>query len=185
MGGSGSGNFHHWHRPTKKRTVEGCLQLDINRWTREGSLKAGIRGYGSWTWTHGDGSTSSIRYTVDTLDPSRRVVYLSYSVGRAGSTEQEALNYPVGLTTTVPRFGGLRWWFICPLVVNDRPCLRRVGKLYLPGNERYFGCRHCHDLTYTSCQESHKFDSLYRFMAGNMGWDFVTVKQTMQRMERR
>jgi hypothetical protein len=45
-----------------------------------------------------------------------------------------------------------RWSFICPLIVNGRPCGRRVGKLYLPPSARYFGCRHCHGLTYTSAQ---------------------------------
>ena len=29
-----------------------------------------------------------------------------------------------------------------------------MGKLYLPPGGRYFGCRHCHDLTYRSRQES-------------------------------
>jgi hypothetical protein len=28
--------------------------------------------------------------------------------------------------------------------------------LYLPGRARYFGCRHCHDLTYQSAQEHDK-----------------------------
>jgi hypothetical protein len=40
--------------------------------------------------------------------------------------------------------------------VNGRPCQRRVGKLYLPPGGRYYGCRHCHALTYTSCQEHDK-----------------------------
>lgn len=31
-------------------------------------------------------------------------------------------------------------------------CGRRVRRLYLVG--RYFGCRHCHALTYTSTQQS-------------------------------
>jgi hypothetical protein len=35
-------------------------------------------------------------------------------------------------------------------------CGRRVGKLYLPPGGRYYGCRQCHDLTYTSCQQSDK-----------------------------
>jgi hypothetical protein len=60
-----------------------------------------------------------------------------------------------------------------------------VGKLYLPPGAGYYGCRHCHELTYTSCQESHQYDSLYRFMAGNMGTDFATVKQAMARIGKR
>src|SRR5262249_46565638 len=103
----------------------------------------------------------------------------------AGSPEQQSLNYPIGLTSTVPRFGGLRWWFVCPLVVRGVPCRRRVGKLYLPGNARYFGCRRCYDLTYTSCQESGKHDHLYALLAANMGTTPQEVKQLMRILERR
>jgi len=48
----------------------------------------------------------------------------------------------------------MRWWFICPLIVNGRPCRRRVAKLY--GNGRYFGCRTCKGLVYRSSQEAHQ-----------------------------
>jgi hypothetical protein len=91
--------------------------------------------------------------------------------------------YPARLAPSHPRFGGLRWWFICPLTVNGVACGRRVGKLYLLG--RYYGCRHCHGLTYTSCQESHKYDGLIRFMARDMGKDFDAVKRIMNRMGKR
>jgi hypothetical protein len=63
------------------------------------------------------------------------------------------VNYRVDLTATRPRFGGLCWWFVCPLVVGGLGCDRRVGKLYLPPGGRYYGCRHCYGLTYTSCQQ--------------------------------
>jgi hypothetical protein len=75
-------------------------------------------------------------------------VQLAYRCPATG----EQLAYPVRLVTTRCHFGGSRWWFRCPLVKNGHPCGRRVRRLYLRG--RYFGCRHCHDLTYTSSQES-------------------------------
>src|SRR5262249_51545398 len=62
------------------------------------------------------------------------------------------LDYSVRLVTTPCHLGGVRWWFICPLSRNGVGCGRRVRKLYLCG--KYFGCRHCHNLTYRSCQES-------------------------------
>jgi hypothetical protein len=77
---------------------------------------------------------------------------------------------------------GLRWWFVCPLIGQGRTCARRVGKLYLPPGSRYFGCRHCHELTYTSCQESRKHDSLFRHLALSTGMDFLTVKRAMDRL---
>jgi hypothetical protein len=48
-------------------------------------------------------------------------------------------------------YGGLRPWLICIA------CGGRVALLYLRG--KYFACRHCHNLTYTSCQEA---DSRFR-----------------------
>jgi len=48
-------------------------------------------------------------------------------------------------------YGGHRPWLIC------MHCGRRVAALYLRG--KYFACRHCYNLTYTSCQES---DSRFR-----------------------
>jgi hypothetical protein len=122
---------------------------------REGILKGGVRQTGSWCW-YRDASlkeqTAAISFVVNTLDQTGPWLRLSDTL----TARQEQLDYRVGLTTTRPRFGGLRWWFVCPLVVNGRSCGRRVGKLYLPPRGRYFGCRHCYDLTYTSCQEHDK-----------------------------
>lgn len=182
MGGSGSGNYYHWWRPRKKTAVEECLSIDANRWVREGILKAGVHLKGSWRWTYRSGGECSIGYEVRTLDMGRPLLFLSYSWKEPDSGRKEPVAYPVSLATTRPRFGGLRWWFICPLSRNGWSCNRRVGKLYLPPGARYFGCRRCYDLTYTSCQESHKSDALYRFMARSMNEDFATVKQIMNRL---
>ena len=45
------------------------------------------------------------------------------------------------LTSTTPRFGGLRYWFLCPR------CGRRVGKLY---HVERWACRRCLNLAYQS-----------------------------------
>jgi hypothetical protein len=60
-----------------------------------------------------------------------------------------------------------------------------VGKLYLPPGGSYYGCRHCHRLTYTSSQESGKYNGLFWRIAGEMGQDFATVKRLMNRMGKR
>jgi hypothetical protein len=153
MGGPRSGNRYHSHRPLAKITVEGCLDIDANLWGREGIIRAGAWQSGVWTWTFGIGG-SSISYEADTRNPERATVRLAYSWRERGSPERHE-DYHVRLTTTRPHFGGRRWWFVCPLVIDGRPCNRRAGKLYLPPDGRYFGCRRCYDLTYTSCQQSH------------------------------
>ncbi|HVS38779.1 MAG TPA: hypothetical protein VMS17_24700 [Gemmataceae bacterium] len=92
--------------------------------------------------------------------PQLRLFY-SWKWGAKG--EPQSADYHVRLATTRPRFGGLRWWFICPLAANAQPCNRRVGKLYLPSQQRYFGCRRCYDLTYASVQQHDKrVDALRR-----------------------
>src|SRR5262245_60448390 len=109
---------------------------------REGILKAGERRVGNWCWVYHSGRENSVTYEANTLDQAYPFVRLSYTFTRAGTQERDSLDYRVKLTTTRPRFGGVRWWFVCPLVVNGGACNRRVGKLYLPPGSRYFGCRH-------------------------------------------
>ena len=46
------------------------------------------------------------------------------------------------LTTTVPHFGGVRYWYVCP------DCRRRVAKLYPFDEDRQFRCRLCRELVY-------------------------------------
>ena len=147
---------------------------------REEILRADVHQRGGWGWrdSRTGAQTSSLTYEVNTLDVTDPWLRLSYTLTRSG----EQADYHVRLTTTRPRFGGLRWWFLCPLSLNGRTCGRRVAKLYLPPRDRYFGCRHCHDLTYTSCQESHKFDGLYRLLAQNTGMDIGMVKRALDRI---
>jgi len=85
------------------------------------------------------------------------------------------------LQTTPTAIGGMRWWFTCALLVSGRSCGRRVSKLCLPPGSRYFGCRRCHDLTYASCQESHKYDRLFRSLADDTGIDERLVKSMFAR----
>jgi hypothetical protein len=183
MGGTGSGNHYHWWRSGKKDTVEDCRWLESNRWMREGILAPNVWHTGSWCWFRADDGktrTADITYEVNTIEVAPWV-RLHYSFKATG----DALDYKVRLATTRPQFGGIRWWFICPLIVNGVPCGRRVGKLYLAPRARHFGCRHCHELTYTSCQESHKNDCFYRSMARNTGYDFLTVKKAMDSIGKR
>jgi len=138
MGGIGSGNRY---RCGAKNTVEGRTSLDINRWVREGCITAGRSFSTQWTW--GDGSTSSISVRVESADSIR----LSYRTRSGGEVDWTDVNYSIPLTRTPCRFGGERTWFLCP----GRDCGRRVAKLYCAG--RYYVCRHCGNLAYSSQRE--------------------------------
>ena len=179
MGGPNSGNFHPFGRPGRKDVVEDCLALDANRLMRDGVLRAGVRLSSGLTWT--DGRTGavlgSVGFAVDTTDPGDPWVRLSYTVDPSDAAVEDR----VGLCTTRPHLGGLRWWFRCPGPPGGAPCGRRAGKLYLPPDERHFGCRRCHALTYTSCRESRQFDTAFRHVAKHSGLPFWLVKRGLGR----
>jgi hypothetical protein len=81
---------------------------------------------------------------------------LRYLVWDPAWQQREVVGYQVQLLAERTRFGGLRWYFLCPLIVDGEPCQRRAGKLYLPPGGHYFGCRRCYGLTYTSRKESRR-----------------------------
>ena len=161
-----------------------CLLLDANRWMREGILAPGSYRSGLWIWKYRGERENSVSYAVSTMSEEPPYVRLTYTMTRRDG-QKLRLDYQVELTTSRPNFGGLRWWFICPLVINGRACKRRVGKLHLPPGARYFGCRDCHQLTYTSCQESRKWDGLARLLARDQGWEFADAKRIMRQIGKR
>lgn len=57
-------------------------------------------------------------------------------------TELELFNTKVSLTTSQTGYGGVRFWFKCPL------CLKRVGVLYRHPLSGLVGCRNCLNLDY-------------------------------------
>jgi hypothetical protein len=179
MGGAGSGCHYHWWRGTKKDVVEDCRTIDLGELARQGYLRAGKTG--TIRWSRGGKETSSIGFTVRPGEETDLVLVLNYTLTQSG----EQVEIPTPLETTRLCRGGLRWWGRCPLVVGRRPCERRIGKLYLPPGARYFGCRHCHGLTYTSCQESHQYDGVFRCLARDTGMDFETVKWAMNSIGKR
>jgi hypothetical protein len=85
-----------------------------------------------------------------TLEAPADRLHLSYRVRIAGG-EWENVEETVRIVRVPCRFGGSRPYFICPGVVNDIACGRRVGKLC--GLGLYFLCRHCYRLAYQSQRE--------------------------------
>jgi hypothetical protein len=151
MGGPGSGR---WVHAVTKPTVEGCHSLDVSKWVRDGVIAPGRVWTGSTTWT--DPVISEVRSSISveaTCRDDAGVVRLTYTRTQHDG-EKESLDYSVRLVTTRPHLGGLRWWFVCPLLMNGVPCARRVAKIYRRG--RYFGCRNCHGLAYRSSQAAHQ-----------------------------
>jgi hypothetical protein len=146
MGGFGSGE-----RVKKKTTVERCLKLDVGRLSNDVGIKPGVYSVGELTWTNaGEERILSVRFWLEPKSEDRAVLHITSKV-EADRTETSLIE-PIVLTGTVPHFGGVRWWFICLLIIDGTTCNRRVKKLFLPPGAKYFGCRTCYSLIYESAQ---------------------------------
>jgi hypothetical protein len=139
MGGYGSG----WRR-ARTDVVEDCLVLSIADLIREGALVPGKITHGEWVWRNrpGDEPCAVISYEADLLYSDRGTLRLRYRVG------EERQSYFMWLKTTVPPFGGRRWWFECPSTDT------RVAKLYLPSGQTRFASRRAYGLAYSSSRKS-------------------------------
>jgi len=144
-------------RWSRRKTVEECKMIDTP-WLRRHGYFCGYKS-GGIKWTNAAGAVISsigIAVSVDDELLSGKYLRLTYTQTDVVGRDAREFDYKIELVTTPCHFGGVRYWFICPLVVNGRPCRRRVSTLYLPPNGEYFGCRHCHDLTYRSQKEHDK-----------------------------
>ena len=120
-----------------KATADESCRLRISALRKDGMLSSG---YSSetriWSSNRTDKKTI-IGLAVDiTDDPYVRLIY-SVTDREGKRTDYD---YQVSLVTTPCNYGGIRWWFACPV------CGLRVGVLYMaPGDTRFY-CRHCNNL---------------------------------------
>ena len=142
MGGSGSGDWHRWD---SKITTESQHKIDIRWLKKQGYLRS--MNFGSLSWSRGNKQTGSIGFRME----ADRMV-LDYRHRPRGG-EWENVEQVVLFDRTSCNYGGHRTWFFCPR------CWRRVAVLC--GAGKFFLCRHCYNLTYTSQQES-RADRLMR-----------------------
>ena len=100
-------------------------------------------------------------------------------------SEDEQITIPIRMQKTHPNYGGIRWWFTCPLVVNGVTCHRRVGKLHLPPGRLYFGCRTCHRLSHKSSQKAHKREREIAMIAKELGTHIEGATHLLESWEAR
>ena len=164
---------YYW---SKKDTVEDSTKLSIAK-LKEFGLLCGCCST-TLTWTRSlSGHKSSIGIAINVLDEPY-YAKLNYTITARDSGEKTDYDYKIGLTTTPCHFGGVRYWFNCPLVRNGVPCGRRVGTLFLSSGGKYFGCRHCYDLSYESRNECR----LGRF--GQLGYVLKAERQVEELREK-
>lgn len=137
----------------KKDTVEDSRSVSISFLKKHGYFSTQCCKSGRIFWTNCyDEETGSIGIVVSTIE-GENFVRFYYTVTDRNTGEKADYDYKVQLTTTPCYFGGVRYWFICPLVKNGVYCGRRVAKLYKAPSAELFGCRHCYNLSYESRNE--------------------------------
>jgi hypothetical protein len=136
----------------KKDTVEDCKSVSVSFLLKHGYFRGWRSGLMTWKDCYGE-DRGSIGVTVSTLRGDN-YARLQYTITDRSSGEKTEYDYRIALTTTPCNFGGVRYWFVCPLYTNGIYCGRRVAKLYKAPGAVYFGCRHCYDLSYESRNES-------------------------------
>ncbi|MBY0405892.1 MAG: hypothetical protein K2X66_18460 [Cyanobacteria bacterium] len=155
MGGYGSSR---WNHSTIAKTVDECRIISANRLVSLGVIGNGSQ-QGRLTWKSG----AVIEYSV--IETKFRFWIMELRYRLQGMNDDNPIILKLLLQTTSPNFGGVRWWMTCPLMKGNKPCRKRVEKLYRPFGKLFFGCRTCYKLTYQSCQESHKYDRVLQHMA--------------------
>jgi hypothetical protein len=140
MGGFGSGTGFRWG---SKQTVEAALSLDLCKLIKQGFFVVGQHVSGSikWHWVSTGKESGNISYVANLLNVDDAWLRLVYT---HNGTPQD---YKIHLTTTVPCFGGVRWWFLCPVTGE------RVGTLHSSGRQPVFASRQASGLVYQSQRE--------------------------------
>ena len=155
----------------KKRSVEGCLRLDITIFTKSGVLERTPGTCGVlYLPQRENNALSLVSYELVQLSPGRlglRVEYLHVS----GSGKSALVDYVIELEATPCRFGGSRWWFLCPGGARQSECGVRCRTLYRPQEEPMLACRGCHGLSYRS---QTRRDKVYL--------DYVRLRKKLERI---
>lgn len=152
MGGYGSG------RCGGQAIIENGLRLDVNQLVRDGLIRPMASQHSAtliWRDVATGESRSRVGYTSH-LEEASGHMRLVYTITRGWSGEKHCLDYTIQLTTTPCRFGGRRWWFVCPLTS------RRVSKLYLPVGGQKFFARQAYRIAYRCQRESPRDRALSR-----------------------
>ena len=131
---------------TKMKTTNDYLKLPINSIIRQRKGKKQYSGIASFTFLNSN-DQARLAYDINLETLKLRLMY-TYT---DNYKEKTNLDYIIHLNKTNCNYGGYRYWYTCPLIINERLCGRRVGIIYAG---KYFGCRHCYELKYESQSDS-------------------------------
>jgi len=147
MGGYGSGRTGG--RPTYERTDSYRLSAQM---LRSIPHRVGCTASGSFTWSCDGDPVFQVDYFLDATHPNFPFINLTHPIRTDDEREH---TYRVSLTSTPMRFGGRRWWWLCPRTGS------RAFVLYLPNGGYEFWSHAAYRLGY-ACQRETTTDRLMR-----------------------
>ena len=116
-----------------------------------GTVEHGFPEGNAWPWIHWirrEWNGLTISFTPWRNIGDYLITY--FQEGLFDEQPKRAREQCISLLTTQPHFGGVRYWFECPV------CEAQVRTLHLPkGPLNSYLCRQCNHLTYGSSQRSH------------------------------
>jgi hypothetical protein len=121
MGGYGSG------RRSDRPSTDECLRLSLSQFKARGMLKRGCMGRREFVWSS-DGEVmarATVTVDIDCLEPYPQISIMGYRLGRA-------IDCRLQLVSTPMRFGGERWYAVCPIT-----CRRCTTLVLPPGRSRF------------------------------------------------
>lgn len=154
--------------------VDHCRTLNINRLVMTGVIKKGVGQSGTWVWTDSETGEkkSSIGYESNAWDLGDAYLRVQYTLTESG----KAMDYNIPLIATKAHFGGVRFWFKCPLTG------RKVTKLFLPYGATVFACRQAYRLKYASQSQGY-FDRVinkkWKIVRKTGGYDYPVKPKGM------
>jgi hypothetical protein len=134
MGGINSG------RQGRFPTAEACGSLILPMQGFMGRLEPGMQGSGSLTF-RSDGEPLRLKVAVAWPRSDAPHVMMTHPIR---AEDGRTISYRIDLERTPCRFGGWRWWWLCPATG------RRAHKLFLPRGGQRFLSRPAYRLGYAS-----------------------------------
>ncbi len=143
-----------WSGHRKKQTVESCYKLNINDFCKMVNFNNGEKG----TFSYGENLKGTFEITAPyRLQTEDREILLDALITLRYEINGKDVISPLYVSSSPDCYGYKRYWVLCPAYKkNGRMCLKKSYKLYLPQNAKYFCCRECYNLTYTSVQTRDK-----------------------------
>ena len=167
-----------YYHQNPRDTTEESKRIEL-AWLKKQDYLTGYCG-GTLSWSFNGCPNGNIYVRINTSDNQN--IEFDYKVKKHSESEWREMKYSFPMTSIPCRYGGTKWFFLCGLYKNGVYCGRRVRNLYMVGD--YFGCRKCANLSYQSCNESKKYNGMFKILTQSWKADDYYIKNVKRKFYR-